>query len=248
MINRRPARRCDVLPHGRWWRQSNALSLVALIVICSISDVSSADHDRQSWRRGALAFGEYCSGCHSLRYLRRQQIVDDLQLDRQAVDALGFGGEGRSMTSPWQPAMTGDQGQRWFGVAPPDLSLTARVNGAQWIDDYLSSYYPDPHQPTGWNNRIRPGTAMPNPLWELQFARCQRTFGTAWPPSPWCQASPSNPEFDQTVADITAFLAYAAEPAIVPRQHWRGWVIAVLVLFTVLCALLKREFWEDVRS
>jgi len=50
----------------------------------------------------------------------------------------------------------------WFGKAPPDLSLSARSRGPDWIYTYLRTYYKDDESPTGWNNLAYPNSAMPH--------------------------------------------------------------------------------------
>jgi len=37
-------------------------------------------HDRASVQRGAKLFMNYCSGCHSLRYMRYNRMANDLGL------------------------------------------------------------------------------------------------------------------------------------------------------------------------
>ena len=58
--------------------------------------------------------------------------------------------------------------QRWFGQAPPDLSLIARSKGADYVYRFLRSFYLDPSRPTGVNNLVLPNASMPHVLWELQ--------------------------------------------------------------------------------
>ena len=53
-------------------------------------------------------------------------------------------------------------------------------------------------------------------------------------------------EFDQAVRDITAFLEYAGEPAVLKRHSMGVWVILFLAAFTFLAWLLKKEYWKDV--
>ena len=65
-------------------------------------------------------------------------------------------------------AMTKEQGEKWFGKMPPDLSLIARVRQSDWVYTYLKSFYLDESRPVGWNNTLFANASMPNPLWELQ--------------------------------------------------------------------------------
>ena len=57
---------------------------------------------------------------------------------------------------------------KWFGKAPPDLSLEVRAKGADWVYSYLHSFYLDPSRPVGWNNTVFPNASMPNVLVSLQ--------------------------------------------------------------------------------
>ena len=56
----------------------------------------------------------------------------------------------------------------WFGVTPPDLSLSARVRSADWIYTYLHSFYKDPSHKLGTNNLLMPNSSMPNPFGGMQ--------------------------------------------------------------------------------
>ncbi len=59
---------------------------------------------------------------------------------------------------------------KWFGAAPPDLTLTARIKpgGADWIYSFLKSFHTDPSRPLGVNNTVFSNVGMPHVLWELQ--------------------------------------------------------------------------------
>lgn len=120
-----------------------------------------------SLQRGAKLFFNYCIGCHSIQYMRYARIGEDLGLtEDQVMKNLNFtGGKyGETIHSSMPP----EDAARWFGKAPPDLSLEARAKGPDWIYNYLKSFYVDPARPVGWNNTVFPGASMPNVLWELQ--------------------------------------------------------------------------------
>lgn len=208
--------------------------------------------DRASLQRGAALFMNYCSGCHSLKYLRYARMAQDLGLTEAEVKAnLDFTGAkfGDHILSP----MTPELGQAAFGKAPPDLSLIARVRGGDWIYTYLKSFYLDASRPVGWNNRLFPNASMPNPLWTLQGVQ-QPVYGTAdatgeRPVEGFSisqKGSQTPQQFDRTVRDITAFLEYAGEPAALKRPGIGVWVVLFLAFFTFLAWLLKREYWRDV--
>ena len=194
----------------------------------------------------------YCSSCHSLKFLRYSRMAEDLGLtEEEVMGNLNF--TGAKFGEHIQVTMRDADGTEWFGKMPPDLSLISRVRGSDWIYTYLKSFYLDESRPLGWNNTLFPNASMPNPLWELQglqhaeFGEPDET-GTRHPER-LVVSGPgrlSAVEFDQTVRDITNFLEYAGEPAALKRQAMGVWVILFLVLLTFLGYLLKQEYWSDV--
>lgn len=210
--------------------------------------------DRGSLQRGAQLFMNYCSGCHSLKYLRYSRMADDLGLSEEEVmENLNFTGAayGEHIVS----SMPANHAEGWFGTAPPDLSLVVRtkIGGPDWVYTFLKSFYQDEEAVVGWNNTLFPNVAMPNALWELQGLQ-RPVYGApdeiGQPVVESLQkAQPgrlSEAEFDRAVRDITAFLEYAAEPAALKRQGIGVWVIFFLAFFTFLTWLLKKEYWRDI--
>lgn len=57
----------------------------------------------------------------------------------------------------------------------------------------------------------------------------------------------SQPQFDAAVADLTAFLAYMADPTARARVRLGVWVLLFLGVFTVFAWMLNREYWKDVK-
>ena len=120
-----------------------------------------------SLQRGAQLYFNYCIGCHSIEFMRYSRIGEDLKLtEDQVMKNLNFTGGKYGETI--HSSMPAADAARWFGKAPPDLSLEARAKGPDWIYNYLKSFYVDPSRPVGWNNTVFPGASMPNVLWELQ--------------------------------------------------------------------------------
>ncbi|MFT4197721.1 MAG: cytochrome c1 [Pseudoxanthomonas sp.] len=234
---------------------------VGLALAASLHAAESADtlaagndlSDKASLQRGAKLFMGYCSGCHSLKYLRYSRMAQDLGLsEQQVMDNLNF--TGAPVGATIQVALPPDQAKKWFGKMPPDLSLIARVRGSDWIYTYLKSFYLDESRPLGWNNKLFPNASMPNPLWELQGLQHAR-YGVEDPltkEKPVVGLELAGPgrqapaQFDQTVRDITNFLEYAGEPAALKRQSLGVWVVLFLAAFTFLAWLLKKEYWKDV--
>ena len=207
--------------------------------------------DQASLQRGAKLFMNYCSGCHSLKYLRYSRMAEDLGLTEEQVQAsLNF--TGAKAGEQVRVAMTTEEGQQFFGKAPPDLSVIARVRGTNWISAYLKSFYLDETRPVGWNNTVFANASMPNVLWEmqgLQHAEYGAEKNGERPVEKLVLAQPGSQtpaQFDQTVRDITTFLEYAGEPAALKRQAIGVWVVLFLAFFTFLAWLLKKEYWRDV--
>jgi ubiquinol-cytochrome c reductase cytochrome c1 subunit len=205
-----------------------------------------------SVQRGARIYFNYCSGCHSLKYMSYSRLSEDLKLTpEETLASFAFTGAkiGDQVTTNMPEAASA----QWFGKTPPDLSLEARAKSPDWIYNYLKSFYLDPSRPSGWNNTVFPNVSMPNVLWELQGT--QRAVFSAAKPGEDAKvekltlANPgreSEEAFNDTARDVTAFLAYAGEPAALVRESTGVWVILYLAFFTFLAWLLKHEFWKDV--
>lgn len=204
-----------------------------------VLDKASIDAtDLPSLQRGAKLFMNYCSGCHSLKYIRYSTMAKDIgivdskgQVLDQAVKAnLMFVGD--KLVDTIQSAMTKEEGANWFGVAPPDLSLVVRLRGVDWLYSYLRSFYPDKKRPWGVNNRVFPDVAMPDVLYNLRARLLLEPDGQK--------------KVDLAMLDLVNFLHYTAEPMKLERQSLGKWVLLFLGIFFVFAYLLKREYWKDV--
>ena len=204
-----------------------------------------------SLQRGAKYYVNYCQGCHSAQYVRYNRLAEDLGLtEDQLLNNLMFVGEQPHDTMI--NAMPAEDAARWFGQAPPDLSLIARSRGADYLYNFLRSFYVEEGVPTGVNNMVLANTSMPHVLWELQGI--QRAvfeeregegsvftgFETVTPGTLDAQA------YDQLVRDIVNFLDYIGEPMQLERRALGIKVIAFLLVFLLFAYLLKREIWSDV--
>src|SRR5512147_2659390 len=81
-----------------------------------------------SLQRGARNFMAYCSGCHSLKYMRYSRLGTDLKISDAAL-AQFLARPGDKPTDYIKASMPAADAQDWFGKAPPDLSLVARSRG-----------------------------------------------------------------------------------------------------------------------
>lgn len=171
--------------------------------------------------RGAILFMNYCSGCHSLRYLSWSRMLSDLNLNEhspmQITPRLLLSLPQLAQTWP-KVAMTPEDATNWFGKPPPDLSLISRQRGKTWVLAYLQGFYPDHAQRFGVNNHQFPNTMMPNVLESL----------------------PNDQRAE--LANIAYFLAYAAEPAVLIRNRL-GWFVLGFLLILTLLYWLRIRIW-----
>ena len=183
--------------------------------------------DEASLQNGAKLFMNFCSGCHSISFMRYNRIAKDLNLsEEQVAKNLMFAGKktGEAITT----AMPSEGASKWFGGVPPDLSLVARSKGTDWIYTYLRSFYADESRIFGVNNKVLVNASMPDVLWSLR-------------------ESQSESEFDNSVRDITNFLDYVGEPAKLIRLKLGKWVLLFLGILFILVYMLKKEYWKDVK-
>ena len=216
--------------------------------------------DKESLRRGAKAFADYCYSCHAASFMRFNRIAKDLEMEEQDVREMmihtrGKKGEPTKIGDLMKVSMTDDYAKSAFGTAVPDLSLAARARGADWIYTYLRSFYVDPYRPTGFNNTVFPDVGMPNVLWSLQGLQDAKyktvVHGDVevdeFDGMEQIQAGTlSRTEYDMFVADLTNFMVYIAEPVQLERRSL-GWkVLLFLVVLFGFAYALKKEYWKDV--
>jgi len=222
-----------------------------------VSDVAALQH-------GAKLFVNYCLNCHSAAYMRYNRLRDIGLTEEQIKKNLLFAGVkvGDVMKASIDPRQAKD----WFGTNPPDLSVIARSRagagggGADYLYTYLRSYYRDDTKTNGWNNLAFPNVSMPNVLWELQGQRVAKPPIEEKDPhdetktvhrfAGFEQVSPGSldaRQFDESVADLVAFLQWMGEPSQGFRVRLGVWVLLFLGVFTVIAWRLNAAYWKDVK-
>lgn len=201
-----------------------------------------------SLQRGAAAFQNYCSGCHSLGYMRYSRLTDiGLSEEQIKKTLLPVGAKmGDTMGIPMRP----EDAKTWFGVRPPDLSVEARARGADWIYTYLRTFYRDESRPTGWNNLVYERVGMPHVLYQLQGELALKHGNADDHSAPSLirvsDGQLGSAEYDALTGDITNFLAWVSEPARDDRIRMGFFVIGFLLVLLVVVYNLKKEYWKDV--
>ncbi|PPE74095.1 cytochrome c1 [Solimonas fluminis] len=213
----------------------------------------------QSAQRGARNFMNYCSGCHSMKHLRYGRLGQDLGIPEDLLKAnLMFTSDkpGDHIVS----SMPKEEAAKWFGQTPPDLTVETRMRGADWVYNFLMTFYVDSAKHSGVNNLTLPGASMPHVLMDLQGVQVkveEKAEGHgeeghggghhAGPKFELVQPGKLSPEeYKKFVTDTVNFMHYAAEPGRNARIALGYKVILFLLLFTILAYLMKKEWWKDV--
>ncbi len=239
------------------------------MVVCgAIRQIRSAQ-----LQRGFQIYREVCAACHSLElvafrnlaepggpgYSPEQAAAVAAEYRVRDIDDAGQPTERPGRPSDYFPNLSPTAAARAAngGAMPPDLSLIAKARayerGFPWFGfDMLTQYprsagpdyitallngYEDP--PPGvevaegaYYNKYFPGHAikMPTPMQDGQIT--------------YDDGSPQT--IDQYARDISAFLAWAAEPHMVERKRIGLQVMVFLVIFAGLLYFTKKKVWKQV--
>lgn len=210
--------------------------------------------DRAQLQRGYQVYAEVCHACHALsfmafRNLKQIGFTDDqvAQLAGQFEVQDGPNDEGDMFMRPARasdhmPSPFPNENAARFannGAYPPDQSLIveARKGGADYIHGLLVGYRDPPPEGVTLNdgmyfNEYFPGhqIAMAPPLSDGRVEYADGTEAT----------------LDQQAKDVTAFLAWMAEPNLEERRRLGISVILFLIVLTGMLYALKRQVWSDV--
>ncbi|MEH6671106.1 cytochrome c1 [Halopseudomonas sp.] len=249
-------------------------ALVPSVVLGAASSVPLEEanidlRDKASLQDGARTFVNYCMGCHSAQYQRYERVATDLGIPPELMMENLVFPESALIGDHMKIGMRAEDSKRWFGAAPPDLTNVTRVRGEDWVYTYLKAFYEDPSRPLGVNNKVFANVGMPNVLEELQGRQVIGCKAMPVEEDGKVQKDPltgevvmdercdvlkvvegtgvqSEEEFDTTIRNLTAFLAYSGDPIKLERHRIGTYVLLYLAFFFVFAYLLKREYWRDV--
>lgn len=191
--------------------------------------------EQKTLRQGLIVFTEVCMGCHSAKYVRFRDLMDypEIALTRERVDELRGN---KPLLSGLITELAPEDAEVSYGKVPPDLSLITRGRrgGAAYVYSVLTGYAHDPDGriPDGSYNTYFPGhrIAMPDPL-------------------NWLDHDPDETAaLEEQARSVVSFLQYISDPHQLERKAIGRWVMAFLVLLTIVLYLLKREVWKDIKS
>jgi ubiquinol-cytochrome c reductase cytochrome c1 subunit len=215
-------------------------------------------------QHGAKLFVNYCLNCHNAAYMRYNRLQEIGLTEAQIKSNLIL--TGAKAGSTMEVALAPGDAKDWFGSVPPDLSLITRSraeegkgSGADYVYTYLRTFYRDPTKTSGWNNAVFPGVAMPNVLWELQGEQ-RAVFSEHKDPEaggetvqelkgfePITKGELTPAAFNNSVADLVAYLQWMSEPEQNNRVRLGVWVLLYLFVFTLIAWRLNAAFWKDVK-
>ncbi|HEX8126948.1 MAG TPA: cytochrome c1 [Allosphingosinicella sp.] len=225
-------------------------------------------YDRPQLQRGFQVYKEVCSSCHGLSFVAFRNL-EDLGYAEEEVKAVA---------DKWQipvPAVdpkTGEASDRKAipadnfpnpypnevaaraannNALPPDLSLItkARHGGPAYVASLLTGYR-DPK--TYRNKHGRPLPAEVQPGQGLHFNPYFPNLNIAMPPplrdGQVTFADGTAPTVENMAKDVSAFLAWTAEPKLENRKA-AGWAVLVFLLFaTVLSYMAYQNIWHGGAS
>ncbi len=182
--------------------------------------------DRASVLRGAELVVNNCVSCHALKYIRYNDMLT-LGVASAMIDTWRGS---NPLNTRIMAQMPPEAAAIAFGGAmPPDLSLMAiaRDGGVHYLYSFLTGFYVNDKGET--NNHIYPSTRMPDILGISTATDVKQRA-----------------EIITKAKEMTAFLNWAADPHAEERKQLGIYVIAYLLLLTVLLYLWKVQIWRKL--
>jgi ubiquinol-cytochrome c reductase cytochrome c1 subunit len=219
--------------------------------------------NKASLQRGMATYVNNCLGCHSMKYQRYLRTAEDIGVSPELMkEHLIFGDQkvGAQITN----TMPKDGSAKWFGTAPPDLTLETKLKGSDWVYTYLRSFYQDDSRPWGVNNAVFKDVGMPNVLGYLQGVQLNNCSAeelvhqnSEIDPLTGVEiggcyslvegsGEQNKAEFDKTVYDLVNFMSYIGAPHTMDSQSMGVNVLIFLFIFFFFTYALKKEYWRDI--
>lgn len=210
---------------------------------------------RDQLQRGFQVYKEVCSSCHGIKLLRFRELTA-IGFTEAQIKALaasydiddGPNLEGDMFTRKGLPsdAIPGpyknDNQAKTVnnGAVPPDLSLIvkARKGGANYVKALLTGYM---EPPSGVTLRETEHYNRYFPDHKIAMAPPFVTDGQV------VYADGTDAKMSQMAEDVTAFLAFVAEPEMEDRKRAGFETLLYLAFMTILFYFTKRKIWKDVQ-
>ena len=227
---------------------------------------------RSQLQRGYKVYKEVCASCHAMRLLTFRNLADPggPEFTEEQVKALaatfqvqdGPDESGEMFNRPALPSdrlpspFANEQAARAAngGALPPDLSLITKaregwtgtfrqlangIGGPEYVYSVLTGYEPEPSElaaekPPGkyYNPYFANGhwISMPPPLSDGQVTFDDGASNTV----------------ENMARDVSAFLAWTAEPKLEQRKALGFQVMIFLIVFSALVYLAKQKIWSGI--
>jgi ubiquinol-cytochrome c reductase cytochrome c1 subunit len=224
--------------------------------------------DRQQLQRGYQVYKEVCSACHSLRLVAFRNLSElgytEAEVKAEAASWQVPGIDPNTGEATTRPGAATDYFPKPFAndvaaaaangnAIPPDLSLMAKArhDGPAYIYSLLVGYTdPANHKNDAGQTLAQtfpdsmPGTGLYfNPYFpnlNLAMAPPLTSDGQV------TYADGTDASIDQMAKDVSAFLAWTAEPTLEKRKQ-TGWPVVGFLLFaTILAFFAKKQIWAAV--
>ena len=228
--------------------------------------------DEMQLQRGFQVFHEVCAACHGLRYLSFRMLGDDTGPNFPPEQVAGIAAL-YNVTDPEtgedRPAEPFDNFPEVTAAAAPDLTLMAEaragfhgpygtginqlisgMGGPEYIYSLLTGYTGETRDEAGsvlYENTAFPGgwISMPPPLSEglVEYA----AHGGAEEGEAHAAYTPPPATVEQMARDVSAFLAWTAEPNMVERKEAGFRNVLVLIILAVLLYYTNKKIWRAVK-
>ena len=219
-------------------------------------------YDRTQLQRGLKVYQTVCASCHGMRHLSYRNLVEigltpseaKAVANTKEVDDIGDDGQPKKrkadlkdrFVSPFpnvQAAASANNGR-----APPDLSLIvkAREGGADYIYSLLTGYA---EPPKDWkDDEGKPRKLETGQYYNGYFAGHVIAMSPPLTPDTAVEYPKDGPKPtpEQMAKDVTAFLAWAAEPTMEERKRTGIKVMLFLLVFVGVFFVIYRRLWKDV--
>jgi ubiquinol-cytochrome c reductase cytochrome c1 subunit len=218
-------------------------------------------YDRAQLQRGFQVYKEVCSSCHGLSYVAFRNledlgyheeeikaVADKWQIPVPAVDPKTGEASTRkalpadAFPSPYPNEVAARAANN--NALPPDLSLItkARHGGPAYVASLLTGYRNPPAS--------LPADSRPGP--GLHFNPWFANLNIAMPPplrdGQVSYADGTNPTVENMATDVSAFLAWTAEPRLENRRRTGLATLVFLLLATILSYLAYQNIWHGGAS
>jgi len=178
--------------------------------------------DMESIKRGAMVYYNTCRLCHGMKYIKYQNL-QEIGFNVSEIDKLR--GE-KLISEKMISRMTEDVSLEYYGMVPPDLSVMAkaRKHGPQYIYTLITSYT---EKDNVYDNSFFPGIKMPD-IFNISLAKGDLAKSV----------------IEGKAKDVTEFLTWAADPRAAERKNLGKYVIAYLIILSIMFYAVMKRVWS----